>query len=76
MLYATKAFWMKATERAVKTAVQAVIGALALSETGPVNAFELDFKLAAGVALGGAVLSYLTSLATSGVGEPNDPSAV
>lgn len=75
MLY-NKTFWVKATERAVKSAAQAIVGALALSDTGFVNAFSLDYKLAAGVAVGGAVLSYLTSLLTAGVGESNDPSVV
>lgn len=76
MVYTTAHFWKQATERAVKTAVQAVIGALVLSDTGPVNAFELDYQLAGGVFLGGAFLSYLTSLASAPVGEKNDPSAV
>lgn len=73
----TKSFWKLATERAVKTAGQAVIGALLLSDTGPVNAFSLDYELAAGVALGGALLSYLTSLVSANVGgSKDDPSVV
>lgn len=70
----SKRFWMKATERAGKTAAQFTIGAVALD--GAVNAFTLDWKLAAGVFLGGAFLSYLTSVATSGVGEPGTPDLV
>ncbi|WP_026923285.1 holin [Glycomyces arizonensis] len=70
----TKRFWKKATERAGKSAAQAVIGAVALD--GVVNAFTLDWKLAAGVALGGALLSYLTSMATAGVGEKDSPDLV
>lgn len=76
MLYASKVFWVKATERAVKSAAQALLLVTGLSEAGPVNLFELDWELGAGAALAGALLSYLTSLTTAGVGEPNDPSAV
>lgn len=76
MLYATKAFWVKATERAVKTAAQSVLLVIGLSEAGPVNLFELDWELGLGAGLAGALLSYLTSITTSGVGTPNDPSAV
>lgn len=72
----SKGFWVKATERAVKSAAQAVVLTLGLSEAGPVNALALDYNTALGVALAGALLSYLTSLLTSGVGPPNDPSAV
>jgi hypothetical protein len=70
----TKRFWKKATERAGKSAAQAVIGAVALDTV--VNAFTLDWKLAAGVFLGGAFLSYLTSVASSGVGEEGTPDLV
>lgn len=76
MLYTTKDFWIKATERAIKSAAQALVLVVGLSETGPVNAFALDWQLGAGAALAGAALSYLTSLTTAGVGEPNDPSVV
>jgi hypothetical protein len=36
----------------------------------------MDWKLAAGVFLGGALLSYLTSAATSGVGEEGTPDLI
>lgn len=69
-----KRFWMKSTERAGKSAAQAVIGAVVLD--GALNVFTLDWKLALGVAGGGALLSYLTSVATSGVGEDGTPDLV
>jgi hypothetical protein len=69
-----KRFWMKATERAGKTAAQFVIGAVVLD--GTLNVFTMDWKLAAGVFLGGALLSYLTSAATSGVGEEGTPDLI
>jgi len=70
----SKRFWMKATERAGKSAAQAVIGAVVLD--GALNVFTLDWQLALGVGAGGALLSYLTSVATSGVGETGTPDLV
>ena len=62
----TKAFWADAIERAVKTAAQATILGLGLGEG--FNAFDVDWQLGAGFAVGGAVLSLLTSLASSSKG--------
>jgi hypothetical protein len=70
----TKSFWKQAAERAVKSAAQALIGLWALD--GGLNVLDVDARLAAGVAAGAAVLSVLTSIVTSGIGEPGDPSAV
>jgi hypothetical protein len=72
-MFTTK-FWKEAGERAVKSAAQAVLGLAVLD--GGFNALEFDWSLAGGFALGGAVLSILTSLVTSGIGQPNSPSAV
>lgn len=74
----TVAFWKAAAERAIKSAAQAIIGAVVLSDTGPTNLFELDAKLAVGVAAGGAVLSVLTSIISapiSGAGPSLAPKA-
>lgn len=65
----TIAFWSDVAERAVKSAAQAPLLALSVSDTGPVNAFGLDLKLAAGFAAGGALISVLTSLASAPIGE-------
>ena len=59
-------------ERAIKTAAQAVILGLALGEG--FNAFAVDWQLGAGFALGGFVLSVLTSIASSRVGYKGSPS--
>lgn len=70
----TAKFWRESAERAIKSAAQALIGLWALD--GAFNVLTVDLQLAGGVAAGAAVMSVLTSLVTSGVGEPNSPSAV
>jgi hypothetical protein len=62
----TLAFWKAATERATKTAAQAAILQLVVGDG--FNAFDADWATAGGFALGGLVLSYLTSLASGAVG--------
>ena len=62
----TVAFWRDAGERAVKTAAQAVIVGLMLAEG--FNAFAIDWQLGLGFALGGAILSLLTSVASAPFG--------
>jgi hypothetical protein len=69
----TKTFWKQSAERAVKSAAQSLLGLWALDGF---NVLHADFPLAAGVAGGAAVLSVLTSIVTSGVGEKESPSAV
>lgn len=69
----TKKFWKAAAERAAKTAAEA----LALLWAGDqFNALDADWRMAAGVALGGAVLSVALSLASLKIGKTNDPSLV
>lgn len=67
-------FWKDAGERAIKTAAQSVITALFLAEG--VNAFDIDFGLAAGFALGGAFFSILTSIASAPIGTKGTASLV
>jgi hypothetical protein len=66
-------FWRQATERAVKTAAQAI--GLVLVGDGA-NVLSLDWRVVGGSALTGAILSIVTSIATAPAGEPGDPSAV
>ncbi len=61
----TPAFWKATGERAVKTAAQVV---LTLVGADLVNAFSLPWTEVAGVGLGAALVSVLTSLASSQVG--------
>lgn len=62
----TKQFWFDLMERGSKTAAQAVILGLGLGEG--FNAFAVDWQLGLGFALGGFILSALTSIASGGFG--------
>lgn len=66
-------FWKQVAERAAKSAAQALLGLWALDQFNTLNA---DWELAFGVATGAAVLSVLTSIVTSQMGEQDSPSAV
>ena len=70
----TKKFWMEATERALKTFAQFI---LVLGAAGTFNVFTVDWKTNIGLALGGALLSYATSIVSAELGpKKNDPSLV
>lgn len=67
----TASFWLDALERAVKTAAQTLI---ALVTTNATAVTELDWQevgIATAVATG---LSVLTSIVSSGIGEPGTAS--
>ena len=68
----TDDFWNDATERAIKTGAQFVIGGLGLGEI--TNAFSIDWQLGVGFGVTGVVLSLLTSVASAGVGQRGSPS--
>ena len=72
-----KRFWIAASERAAKTAAQAailaILGSAALTESA-VNALGVDWLTVLGFALGGAVLSYLTSIVSANFGKNPGPS--
>jgi hypothetical protein len=70
----TKEFWSQATERAIKTFAQSAILALGASEG--FNLFKLDWHNLVGFALGGMLLSFLTSLASGPIGPKGSPSLV
>ena len=54
-------FWISAAERAVKTAAQSALLTIGADQ---LNANEAGWKLVAGMAAGGALLSVLTSFAS------------
>jgi hypothetical protein len=68
-----KVFWLEATERAVKTLAQFII---VLGAAGSLNVFTVDWKTNIGLALGGALLSYATSIVSAGVSKTHSPSLV
>ena len=72
----TKAFWIETVDRAVKSAAQAVLLVWGVGEVAVPDAFSMDYKLAMGSALGGALLSVLTSIASAGIGTPGTPTAL
>ena len=61
----TITFWEAAAERALKTAAQAALLTLGADR---IDALHADWLDVAGMALGGAVLSVLTSIVSAGVG--------
>jgi hypothetical protein len=69
----TAQFWKETAERAVKTAAQS---ALLVIGADQMNALTADWGDVAGFASGGAILSVLTSLASSKWGPPDSPSLV
>lgn len=69
----TKSFWKQALERAIKTSAQAALLVIPADAANIVHANVWVVLAAAG---GGALISLLTSVVTSGVGEKDSPSAV
>jgi hypothetical protein len=67
-------FWKLAAERAIKTAVQAVV--LAIGAAQGADLFTLDWRNVAGAAIGGAVVSLLTSLMSLSIGPKDSPSLI
>ena len=69
----TKQFWTEATERAAKTFAQFYV---TLAATQALNVFTMDWRTLLGVFLGGALLSYATSLVSAQVGVKGTPNLV
>ncbi|GAB3135735.1 hypothetical protein GCM10027289_29890 [Tsukamurella serpentis] len=68
----TKKFWRDATERAIKTAAQSAIGVFAAD----VTVLSLNWPAAGAVVGTATLLSYLTSIVSSGVGDRESASAL
>lgn len=68
-------FWKGALERAFKSAAQALILVWPIAD-GLLNLWQVDPVESLGVALGAAVLSLLTSVASLAAGPPESPSLV
>jgi poly(3-hydroxyalkanoate) synthetase len=69
----TKQFWIDATERAAKTFAQFYV---TLAATQALDVFTMDWKALIGVSVGGALLSYATSLVSAQIGVKGTPSLV
>lgn len=65
----TATFWKDTAERTVATAAQAVVAVVGADQAFP-NAFELDYKVLAGVAAGGALAALVKALAKLGLTAP------
>jgi hypothetical protein len=70
----TTTFWKDAAERALKTAAQALLSLWVVG--GAFNILTVSWGPALGVAAGAAVVSLLTSLVSSGIGEKGTASLV
>ena len=69
----TKEFWLSASERAIKTFAQFII---VLAGSSAFNVFAVDWMQILGLSLGGALLSYATSIVSAGIKKKDDPSLV
>ena len=69
----SKAFWMDATERAIKTFAQVI---LALGVAGALDAFAIDWVKVLGVALGAVILSYASSIVSAEIRKKDTASLV
>lgn len=69
-------FYVEAGERAVKTAAQSALIAFGAEQVDLIAYGKDGLLVVAGLAIGGAVLSLLTSLASLRVGAPGSPSLV
>lgn len=75
MKYLTREFWSDTFGRAIRTAAQAAVLALAVNVssapdgTNLLDALGTDWARVGSFALGGAILATLTALAASQVGE-------
>lgn len=63
----TRIFWKRSTERALKTAAQAV--ALGIGTAAGFDAVNADWEYLLSMGLGGVVLSYLSSIISSPIGD-------
>ena len=70
----TAEFWKHAAERAAKTFAQSLVASLSVGAASPI--WDFGWAESLGIAATATVLSALSSVASLGVGEPDDPSLV
>lgn len=76
MTFGRKLFWMETFERAIKTAAQSALLALGAEAVTGFDLFSADVVAVASFAAGGAVVSFLTSIASTQLGPKDSPSLV
>ena len=69
MIYTTKDFWEQTLERAIKTFAQTVIAAVGVTA---VAIDQVPWRVVLLTAATATVLSVLTSIASSGIGDPKN----
>lgn len=69
----TKKFWIDSTERAVKTFAQFI---LTLQSGDALNLLDIDWPQTLGIAAGGVLFSYATSIVSAGINKKGTPSLV
>lgn len=72
----TREFWVAATERAVKTAAQALAVLWVIGDDGLFDLLAVDWRAALSAAGGALVASYLTSVVSAPIGPVSSPSLV
>lgn len=70
----TRLFWAETAERAVKSAAQALL--LLWAGDSAFDLLDADPRIAGGIAAGAAVLSVLTSIASTSIGDSRSPAAL
>lgn len=70
----TATFWRETAERAAKSAAQSLL--LLWAGDSAFNVVDADPRLAGGIAAGAAVLSVLTSIASTSIGDSSSPAAL
>ncbi len=66
-------FWKQTAERAIKTAAQVALSFFVVGQTG---VLDVDWQQFASVTAVAGIASVLTSMVSSGVNDPENPSAV
>lgn len=70
-----RAFWRAALDRAIKTAAQVPLTTWVAGDV-VMDVFQMDWSKVAGLALGGFLVSILTSISSAPIGPVDSPSTI